>query len=194
MNESKTNQPKPNSQKQTNNNRPANHSKNKNKGGGRQRRGSKLQHIRRRIRRTVEEETAGGVVFRRGKEGIEILMIQDIKGRWTIPKGHVEEGERIEETALREIEEETGLKYIKILDRLGKIDFRYRKFDKLILMTTHIFLIHAFKDSDNYRPEESEGIKDVKWFPANEALDLIEYDDIGKLFLIALKKIRHGGY
>ncbi|MEX0668551.1 MAG: NUDIX domain-containing protein [Candidatus Saccharimonadales bacterium] len=183
MNESKPNQPK--KKQQTNNNRP-NHN--------RRRRGGKFHNIRRRISRTVEEETAGGVVFRRGKDSIEILMIQDIKGRWTIPKGHVEEGERIEETALREIEEETGLKYLKILNKLGKIDFRYRKLDKLILMTTHIFLIHAFKDSGNYRPEESEGIKDVKWFPANEALDLIEYDDIGKLFLIALKKIRHGGY
>ncbi|MEX0748755.1 MAG: NUDIX hydrolase [Candidatus Saccharimonadales bacterium] len=155
---------------------------------------NKFRQIRQRIRKTVPEETAGGVVFRRTERGIEILMIQDAKDRWTIPKGHVEPGERIEETAVREIEEETGLGDLRILDRLGKIDFRYRKQDKLILMTTHIFLIHAFKNTEDYVPEENEGIKDVEWFPANKALDLIEYDDIGKLFLIALKKIRHAGY
>ena len=121
-------------------------------------------------------------------------MIQDAKDRWTIPKGHVEEGESLEETAVREIEEETGLGSLKILERLGKSDFRYRKADNLILMTMHVFLIHAYKNTDDYVPEESEGIKDVAWFPANEALDKIEYDDIGKLILIALKKIRHARY
>ncbi len=121
-------------------------------------------------------------------------MIQDAKGRWTIPKGHVEEGERQEETAEREVKEETGLKHLKILDYLGKIEFRYRKQDKLILMTTHVYLVHAHNNSDDYKPEQSEGIKDVAWFSVNKALDLIEYDDIGKLFLLALKKIRNAKY
>lgn len=192
MNTSKPNQ---NQKSQRQNHKPQSqpNKKSQHKGGKRPSL-RKIRQIRHRIRKTVKEETAGGVVFRRTDRGIEILMIQDAKDRWTIPKGHVEPGERIEETAVREIEEETGLKYLKILDRLGKIDFRYRKQDKLILMTTHIFLIHAFKNTDDYIPEENEGIKDVEWFPANEALDLIEYDDIGKLFLISLKKIRHAGY
>ncbi len=157
--------------------------------------GKQFRSFRQKIRGSVDEVTAGGVVFRRTEDGgIEILMIQDAKDRWTIPKGHVEEGERHEDTAAREIEEETGLKYVKVLDRLGKIDFRYRREDKLILMTTHVFLIHAYKDSDKYKPEENEGIKDVQWFAVNDALDLIEYDDIGKLILIGLKKIRDGKY
>lgn len=154
----------------------------------------KFRDIRQRIKRAVPEETAGGVVFRRVQSGVEILMIQDAKDRWTIPKGHIEEGEKQEETAHREVKEETGLKNLKVLDRLGKIEFRYRKQDKLILMTTYVFLMHATGDTDNYTPEQNEGIKDVAWFPVSEALDLIEYDDIGKLFLIALKKIRDGKY
>lgn len=184
MSKSKANQTKP---------KPQNNNGDDNKSGNKHRL-NRLRSLRHRIRKAVNEETAGGVVFRRTDRGVEILMIQDAKDRWTIPKGHVEKGERLEETALREIEEETGLSDLKIIDRLGKIDFRYRKKDKLILMTTHIFMIHAHKNSDNYKPEESEGIKDVAWFPANEALDHIEYDDIGKLILLTLKKIRNGGY
>ena len=47
--------------------------------------------------KAVREYTAGGMVFRRTGAGkIDILMIQDRKGRWTIPKGHVEENESFE--------------------------------------------------------------------------------------------------
>jgi len=152
------------------------------------------QNIRQRIRRTVPEETAGGVVFRRVEGKVEIMMIQDARDRWSIPKGKVEPGERLEQTAVREIEEETGLKYLRILDRLGKVDFRYRSKDTLVMKTMHVFLIHAYKESDNHRPENHKAIKSVGWFPANKALDLIEYDDIGKLILLALKKIRQNGH
>lgn len=152
------------------------------------------QNLRQRIRRTVPEETAGGVVFRRVNGKVEILMIQDAKDRWSIPKGKVEPGERLEQTAVREIEEETGLKHLRIHEKLGKVDFRYRSKDTLIMKTMHVFLIHAFKDSDNYRPEDHKAIKSVSWFSTNEALDLIEYDDIGKLILLGMKKIRQNGY
>ena len=60
------------------------------------------------IDEVVREPTAGGIVFRRNKKTkeIEILLIQDAKDRWTIPKGHIEEGETAQETALREIAED----------------------------------------------------------------------------------------
>lgn len=121
-------------------------------------------------------------------------MIQDPKDRWSIPKGKIEKGESMQQAAEREVKEETGLKHIKVLDRLGKVDFRFRNGDALVLKTMHVFLMHAYKDADKYHAEEHEGIKDLRWFSVSEALDLIEYDDIGKLFLIALKKIRDGKY
>lgn len=57
-------------------------------------------------------------------------------------------------------------------------------------MTTDIFLVAAKGDTDAITPEE--WMKGIKWFLANEALDKIEYDDIGKLILLGLKKIRQG--
>jgi ADP-ribose pyrophosphatase YjhB (NUDIX family) len=144
---------------------------------------------KRPIKRAVRELTAGGVVFRRGeKNQLEFLMIQDAKNRWTVPKGHVESGERIETTAAREVTEETGLKHIKVLDHLGKTNFRYRREDNLILMTQHMFLMEATSGSDQLKKEE--WMNGIGWFSVNDALDLIEYEDISKLFLLALKKIR----
>ncbi|MGH7240748.1 MAG: NUDIX domain-containing protein, partial [Candidatus Saccharimonadales bacterium] len=52
------------------------------------------------IEEVVRETTSGGIVWRKNKAGqVEILLIQDAKGRWTIPKGHVEEGEETKYTA-----------------------------------------------------------------------------------------------
>ena len=145
------------------------------------------------INEVVREPTAGGIVFRHNPKNqqVEILLIQDAKNRWTIPKGHIEDGESAKQTAKREIGEETGLTDVKVLNWLGKINFRYRRTNSLVLMTTEIFLVKALGDTNALKPEE--WMNGIKWFPANEALDKIAYDDIGKLILLAMKNIRDAG-
>ncbi len=146
------------------------------------------------IQEIVREPTSGGIVFRftKDKKDIEILLIQDSKERWTIPKGHIEPGETAKMTARREIEEETGLKNFSILSWLGKIHFKYRRMDKLVLMTTQIYLVQALDSHEMPTPEK--WMKGIKWFSFAGALDAIEYEDIERLMLIAKKKIRAGDY
>ena len=139
----------------------------------------------------VREPTAGGVIFRHSAKDpkiIEILLIQDSKQRWTIPKGHIEEGETARRAAEREIREETGLVHMKVLDWLGRINFRYRRNSSLVLMTTEIFLVKAEGQSGSVKKEK--WMASLAWLPAPAALDKIEYEDIGKLILLGLKKIR----
>jgi len=144
------------------------------------------------IDEVVREPTAGGIVYRRNKKGdVEILLIQDAKDRWTIPKGHIEEGETAQETALREIGEEAGIKQAEAICWLGKIHFRYRRVSTLVLMTTQIYLVKALGDTDDIQKEE--WMNGIKWFPFHDALDAIEYEDIGKLMLLAMKRIRQQG-
>lgn len=141
------------------------------------------------IQEIVREPTSGGIIFRHNKKGdVEILLIQDGKDRWTIPKGHIEEGETAQQTAQREIFEEAGLSDVEVLGWLGKIHFRYRRIDKLVLMTTQIYLVRASSNTDEIKKEE--WMNDIKWFQFNDALEAIEYEDIGKLMLLAMKRIR----
>jgi 8-oxo-dGTP pyrophosphatase MutT (NUDIX family) len=141
------------------------------------------------IQEIVREPTAGGIVWRRNKDNqVEILLIQDAKDRWTIPKGHIEEGETAQQTAKREIGEEAGLTNTEVQGWLGKIHFRYRRIDKLVLMTTQIYLVKALGDTNAIQKEE--WMNGIKWFSFHDALDAIEYEDIGKLMLLAMKKIR----
>lgn len=141
------------------------------------------------IQEIVREPTAGGVIFRRNKKDeVEILLIQDAKDRWTIPKGHIEEGETAQETAKREIGEEAGLHDVEIVSWLGKIHFRFRRIDKLVLMTTQVYLVKALGDTNAIQKED--WMNGIRWFSFSDALDVIEYEDIGKLILLAMKKIR----
>lgn len=142
------------------------------------------------IDEVVRETTSGGVIFRKSKKdgSLEILLMQDAKNRWTIPKGHVEPEEDPRETAVREITEETGLKEMKVHSWLGKVNFRYRRGHTLVLMTMHIYLVEGQGNTDRLSPED--WLNDIKWLPASVAVDKIAYDDIGKLILVGMQKIR----
>ena len=146
------------------------------------------------IKEIVREPTAGGIVFRMtpDQKDIEILLIQDSKNRWTIPKGHIEPGETAKQTAVREIGEESGLKHVDVLTWLGKIHFKYRRMEKLVLMTTQVYLVQSL--DKNEHPTKEKWMNGIRWFSFSEALDAIEYADIEKLMLNAKKRIRSGEF
>ena len=144
------------------------------------------------IQEVVREPTAGGVIFRRNDKGdVEFLLYQDARDRWTIPKGHVEPGETTQEAAKREVTEESGLKKIAMCGWLGKVNFRYRRIDKLVLISQQVYLVKAL--DPNEKPKKEEWMNGLKWFSFHDALDAVEYEDIGKLMMLAMKRIRQEG-
>lgn len=125
--------------------------------------------------RTVKEVSAGGVIYRRGGNGIEIALIH-VRSRWGLPKGHVEEGERVEQAALREVREETGLEG-KLARKLGDIRYTYRDTSKegepiRIAKRVHFFLMRYVRGDVRDHDHEAD---DARWFPIDQAIKQLKF-------------------
>lgn len=127
------------------------------------------------IKRSVQETSAGGVVFRLLPSGIKFLLIKDPYRKWGLPKGHVDTGESLEETAEREVTEETGLCELRLHAELGAIDWHFRLRGKRIHKTCHFFLFEAPTGAPC--PQEEEGILACQWFTHGEAMRAISYEN-----------------
>ena len=106
-------------------------------------------------------EAAGGVVV---NEYGEWLMIHR-NGRWDLPKGHLECGERIEECAAREVEEETGVAARVVRPLCETLHaYYFPKTKRWELKRTHWYELNA-PAASNPTPQTEEGIDDAAWFP-----------------------------
>ena len=125
--------------------------------------------------RTVREVSAGGVMYRKHSDGIQIALIH-VRNRWGLPKGHVEEGERIEETALREVREETGLEG-RVVKKLGDIRYAYRDKTKegepiRIYKRVHFYLLRYQKG--DVRDHDHE-VDEARWFPMDQVIKNLKF-------------------
>jgi len=125
----------------------------------------------------VEEISAGGLVVERGAMGPRAALIGrlDRRGRllWSLPKGHIEDGETPEDTAVREVAEETGIQG-RVVGELGVIDFWFVIDDRRIHKTVHHYLLLA--EGGELSDEDVE-VTEVAWVPLDEVPDRLAYDD-----------------
>ena len=112
-------------------------------------------------------DAAGGLVQ---NERAEYLCIFN-RGKWTLPKGAVEWLEPIEEAAIREVKEETGLKEVEIVEELNKTWHTFRRRRKWVLKTTHWFKMKASSDQQLI-PQEDEKIEAAEWKSKAEWLEV----------------------
>lgn len=125
--------------------------------------------------RTVREISSGGIVYRRRKGVTEVAVIR-VRDRWCLPKGRVEEGEGLQETALREVREETGLEG-KVVAKLGDITYWYTNKSKegetiRIFKRVYFYLI-CFLKGDVARHDEE--VEEACWLPIEVAVRNLFY-------------------
>jgi 8-oxo-dGTP pyrophosphatase MutT (NUDIX family) len=121
------------------------------------------------------ETSAGGVVMHRRNGEPIYLLIRDSYGNWGFPKGHLENGERPEEAAVREVREETGLGDLRLRAPIHTIDWYFRFRGRLIHKVCHFFLMES--DDTSTSPQAAEGITACRWERFDDAVNLVSYDN-----------------
>ena len=139
--------------------------------------------------RTIREVSAGGVIVRE-QEGQFFIALIRVRKRWGLPKGHVEQGERIDETAVREVREETGL-LGKVKRKLGTISYTYRAKSKdgeaiRISKRVTFFLLRYLEGEVHGHDYE---VDEARWFPIRQALGKLVFATERKMVRRALSAL-----
>lgn len=137
--------------------------------GGRGRRGNG------RGLQKVEETSAGGLVVdhQGGTAVVALIGRLDRRGRllWSLPKGHLEAGETAEDAAIREVEEETGIRG-RVVASLGTIDYWFVAQDRRIHKTVHHYLLEA---AGGELSDADLEVDEVAWVPLGELTARLAY-------------------
>ena len=128
-----------------------------------------------------KEKSCGAVIYKYIDNELFILLLKHNLGHWSFAKGHVEDGETEQETAIREIKEETNL------DVTINSDFRYvitySPYEGAIKDVVYFL---ATTNSNNIKAQQSE-ISEIKWFKYEDAISMITYEDGRKVLMKAIE-------
>lgn len=136
---------------------------------------------RRRSGYARDAVAAGGVVIRRGAKGAEVVLAGR-DGTWVLPKGTPDGAERLEETAMREVREETGLD-VRIVRPLGTIEYWFAMARERIHKTVHFFLMEALGGDTGRHDHEYD---EVRWVPVDQAREMLTFDTYREMLERAL--------
>lgn len=133
---------------------------------------SKLKNLKLKSIYCLYEKSCGAIIFHKTKQNTKILLVRNNNGRyWSFPKGHIEEGENEQETAIREIKEETGLD-VTLFEDFREVS-EYCPFGK-IRKRVVFFLAQAFTDSVTIQEEE---IASYIWVDMQQARKMCSYEN-----------------
>jgi 8-oxo-dGTP pyrophosphatase MutT (NUDIX family) len=132
--------------------------------------------------------SAGGIVVRHTPDGPELLLGRRRRERdgptWSLPKGTPDADETAEETALREVAEETGLQ-VRILEPVGDIRYRFVRDGRRIHKVVHYFLMEA---TGGELADHDHEFEEVRWVPLAEAEALMSFPTERDIVARALRR------
>ena len=134
--------------------------------------------------RARDAVAAGGVVLRHAENGAEVVLAGR-DGTWVLPKGTPDADERIEETATREVREETGLD-VRVVRSLGTIEYWFAIPRQRIHKTVHFFLMEPLGGDLGRHDHEYD---EVRWVPVGEARRLLTFDTYREILDRALGEV-----
>ena len=122
----------------------------------------------------VQLESSGGVVFRESGGAVEVVLCGVRKPRlWRLPKGTPDPGETREQTALREVREETGLE-VELVDTIGSIEYEFERPSDGALCNKKVYFYLMSPTGGDLSLHDDE-FDVAQWFLLGEALDSLTY-------------------
>ncbi len=136
--------------------------------------------------RPLRETSYGGVVVR----GDDVLVITPVGRRriTALPKGGMHRGEAPEETAAREVREETGVT-VAVTEPLGEVEYTYRRSGRRVFKTVHFYRCEFLSGSTDDHDHE---VDEARWIPLEEARTTLTYPGERELIERALSKLASG--
>ena len=125
--------------------------------------------------RTVKEISCGGVVYRRHEGTTEVALIR-VGRRWCLPKGQMERGEKQQDTALREVKEETGLEG-KIVAKIGEISYWFtgkNSENEAIRISKRVYFFLVLCLGGDMGEHDHE-VEEACWVPITEAIGRLSH-------------------
>lgn len=137
--------------------------------------------------RVVRDVSSGGVIVRSAEDDLEVVLVgRERPRRWMLPKGTPIQGESLEQTARREVLEETGLE-VRILERIGAITYWFAIAGARHHKIVHFYLLEATGgDTANHDWEHDF----VAWMPAGEALRHMSFHNEATIVEQAIERTR----
>ena len=142
---------------------------------------------------TVEQTSAGGVVYRTVEGSIEIAIVKVLPElRWQLPKGLIDPGETSEQAALREVREESGIDG-ELVGPIDTIDYWFvadhgigrRRYHKFV----HFFLMRSV--GGNVEDHDHE-VTESRWVTTDDALQMLEFKTEREVVAKAIKVLKDG--
>lgn len=127
------------------------------------------------------EKSAGAIIFYKEKDGIiRYLLLKHRAGHWNFPKGLIEKGEKLEQAALREVKEETGLENLEFVDGFKetiryffrvKYDYQVKERGFKMGQTIMKFVTYFLMESKDKNVKISFEHENFEWLEFNEAME-----------------------
>ena len=138
----------------------------------------------RRNNRIVRDFSAGGVIYRRHQDGIDIALVgQRAPERWQLPKGTPKRAESREQAAIREAQEETGL-IVRLVCPLGEIDYWFAIAGQRHFKIVAFYLMEAIGGDTSLHDAEYE---EASWFALADALERLAFANEVEILQTAAK-------
>lgn len=121
----------------------------------------------------MNEVSSGGIVYRESNGYKEYLLLKSRTGDWEFPKGGLEDEEELQQATIREIEEETGISQMKIIDGFrDEYEYNFFRGSNRIEKTVHLFIVKSFETDVELSTEHH----DYQWRSFDEAKNTLSHE------------------